>query len=155
MSAIQEKLKKMEVFFDQEEFVVIDNGTGFIKAGFSGQDLPRLIIPTIVGEKIEQIDPSMIQANATDQQEERKSYQYGNEAFKNKLTHTTYQPIERGIIKKDHWEQMKLIWSHIFDELNLETKNVNLLMTDSPFNTKDNRQKMAEIMFEHFKVKSL
>ena len=36
MSSIEEKLKKMEVRFNQEEFVVIDNGTGFIKAGFSG-----------------------------------------------------------------------------------------------------------------------
>jgi actin-related protein len=27
---------------------VIDNGTGFIKAGFSGEDLPRLVIPTVV-----------------------------------------------------------------------------------------------------------
>jgi actin, other eukaryote len=145
----------MEVFFDQEEFVVIDNGTAFIKAGFSGQDLPRLVIPTIMGEKVELIDPSMAQANATDQQEERKSYVYGNEAFAQKSTYTTYQPIERGIIKKDNMEQMRLIWSHIFDELNLETKNVNLLMTDSPFNTKDNRQKIAEIMFDEFKVKSL
>lgn len=52
-SAILEKLKMMEIFFDQEEIVVIDNGTGFVKAGFSGQDLPRLIIPTVVGEHIE------------------------------------------------------------------------------------------------------
>ena len=59
MSAIQEKLKKMEIFFDQEEFLVIDNGTGFVKAGFSGQDLPRLTIPTVVGEHTEQIDPAM------------------------------------------------------------------------------------------------
>lgn len=36
MSAIEEKLKKMDVRFTSEEFVVIDNGTGFIKAGFSG-----------------------------------------------------------------------------------------------------------------------
>lgn len=43
----------MEVRFDQEEFVVIDNGSGYIKAGFSGQDLPRIIMPTVVGEKIE------------------------------------------------------------------------------------------------------
>lgn len=50
---------------------------------------------------------------------------------------------------------MEKMWSHIFDELNLETKNVNVLMTDSPFNKKDNRQQMAEILFEHFKVKSL
>lgn len=49
---------------------------------------------------------------------------------------------------------MILIWQHIFDELNLETKNVNVLMTDSPFNTKNNRTRMAQEMFEHFKVKS-
>ena len=35
-SKIQEKLRNMEIFFDQEEYLVIDNGTGFIKAGFSG-----------------------------------------------------------------------------------------------------------------------
>ena len=56
MSSIEEKLKKMEVRFNQEEFVVIDNGTGYIKAGFSGQDLPRIVIPTAVGEHIEQPD---------------------------------------------------------------------------------------------------
>lgn len=43
----------MEIFFDQEEFVVIDAGTGYIKAGFSGEDLPRVCIPTIIGEKID------------------------------------------------------------------------------------------------------
>lgn len=49
MSAIQERLNKMETVFDRKEFVVIDNGTGFIKAGFSGEDLPRCVIPTVVG----------------------------------------------------------------------------------------------------------
>ena len=36
MTNWEDKLKSMEVRFDQEEFVVIDNGTGYIKAGFSG-----------------------------------------------------------------------------------------------------------------------
>ena len=49
----------MEIFFDQEEFLVIDNGTGFVKAGFSGQDLPRLTIPTVVGEHVEPITEQM------------------------------------------------------------------------------------------------
>ena len=43
MSAIQNRLEKMETFFDQKEVVVIDNGTGFIKAGFAGEDMPRVI----------------------------------------------------------------------------------------------------------------
>ena len=68
MSAIQNRLEKMETFFDQKEVVVIDNGTGFIKAGFAGEDMPRVIyldnilknkcnlfkqviIPTIMGQK--------------------------------------------------------------------------------------------------------
>lgn len=146
----------MEIFFDREEFVVIDNGTGFIKAGFSGQDLPRLIIPTVVGEHTEPIDADMKNSNANDQPEEKKSYEFGNAALNFKETHINSYPIKRGIIKeKQDWENMELIWDNIFNELNLETKNVNVLMTDSPFNPKENRQRIAEIMFEHFKVKSL
>ena len=49
MTAIHDRLKKMEIFFDQKEYLVIDHGTGYIKAGFSGEDLPRLIVPTVVG----------------------------------------------------------------------------------------------------------
>lgn len=58
MSAIQKRLNKMEIAFDQEEFVVLDLGTGFIKAGFSGEDLPRCMIPTSIAEKVIEVDPS-------------------------------------------------------------------------------------------------
>lgn len=152
MSTIEEKLKKMEVRFDQEEFVVIDNGTGFIKAGFSGQDLPRIIIPTVMGEHTETIDAAL---NTNEQQNEKKTYAFGNAAFQNKHTHNMFEPMNRGTINTDmDWDNMEKIWSHIFNELNLETKNVNLLMTDSPFADKDHRQKMAERVFETFRVKS-
>jgi actin len=97
MSQIEEKLKQMEVRFDQEEFVVIDNGSGYIKAGFSGQDLPRIIMPTVIGEKIELIDPNQ-QTASGDQQTEKKTYQYGNQAFNNKGDHTIFEPIRRGQI---------------------------------------------------------
>ena len=47
------------------------------------------------------------------------------------------------------------LWKHIFDELNLDPKNVNVLLTDSPLNSKENKKKMTQIMFEHFRVESL
>ena len=81
MSAIEEKLKKMEVRFNQEEFVVIDNGTGFIKAGFSGQDLPRLIIPTVVGEHIEPVDPGQQNNNMGDDDKPLVTHKFGNDAY--------------------------------------------------------------------------
>ena len=150
MSAIEEKLKKMEVRFNQEEFVVIDNGTGFIKAGFSGQDLPRINIPTAVGEFVESVDQTL--NNGGEEATENISHKVGNAAYQNKDTHTIFEPIKRGII--EDWDKMEIIWDHCFNELSLEPKNVNVLMTDSPFNTKANRTKMAELMFEKFKVKS-
>jgi actin-related protein len=51
---------------------------------------------------------------------------------------------------------MEHLWQHIFEkELNLDPKNMNILLTDSPMNTKEKKQKIAEIMFEKFKVESL
>ena len=41
----------MEIRFDESEVIVVDIGTGFIKAGFSGEDLPRVVIPTVIGER--------------------------------------------------------------------------------------------------------
>ena len=29
--------------------VIIDNGTGYCKAGFSGEGYPQVVIPTVVG----------------------------------------------------------------------------------------------------------
>lgn len=48
----------MEINFDIEDqkFVVVDMGTGFIKAGFSGEDLPRCVIPTVIGEYLVETD---------------------------------------------------------------------------------------------------
>ena len=41
----------MEIRFDESEVIVVDMGTGYIKAGYSGDDLPRVVIPTVIGEK--------------------------------------------------------------------------------------------------------
>lgn len=50
---------------------------------------------------------------------------------------------------------MEKLWTNIFDQLSLEPKNVNVLMTDSPFASKEDRTQMAQIMFDKLQVKSL
>jgi actin-related protein len=82
MSKIESKLREMEIRFDEEECVVIDNGTGFIKAGFSGQDLPRIVMPTCIGEKTEIIDTGITVSTAMHEATtEKKSYAFGNSAL--------------------------------------------------------------------------
>jgi actin, other eukaryote len=44
---------------------------------------------------------------------------------------------------------------YIFEkQMNLDVKSINVLITDSPFNTKRHKQELAEIMLDYFKVKS-
>ena len=49
---------------------------------------------------------------------------------------------------------MERIWDHIFKELNVDPRQINRLMTDSPFAHKKDKQKMCDIVFEKFRVKS-
>jgi actin-related protein len=67
---------------------------------------------------------------------------FGNEAFSNRDNYELSFPIKRGIIEDiDHMETM---WEYIFDkELNLDPKNMDILLTDSPMNTKENKQQIA------------
>ena len=49
--SISKQLEEKEIYFDREEFVVVDMGTGYIKAGFSGEALPRVNIPTVLANQ--------------------------------------------------------------------------------------------------------
>jgi len=97
-SAIEKRLQKMEIRFDQgEEFVVVDMGSGTVKVGFSGEDLPRVVMPTVMGEMKIEIDPA--QSNVPDGARTKILHKYGNEAFLNQKEGDTeggydlYQPM--------------------------------------------------------------
>lgn len=36
---------------DELASLVIDNGSGSVKAGFAGEDAPRVVFPSIIGRK--------------------------------------------------------------------------------------------------------
>lgn len=65
-------------------------------------------------------------------------YAFGNPAFAKRNTHELHLPIQRGLI--EDFDQMEHLWQHIFEkELNLDPKNMNILLTDSPLNTKEKK----------------
>lgn len=50
MTLLINKMKEMETEFDVQEHLVIDLGNATTKIGFSGEDLPRLKIPSVWAE---------------------------------------------------------------------------------------------------------
>ena len=56
----------------------------------------------------------------------------------------------------DNWEQMEKFWhKSIFEYLRADPEEHYMLLTEPPMNTPENREQMAEIMFETFGVPGL
>jgi len=61
--------------------------------------------------------------------------------------------MEHGSVKD--WNEMEHIYRYIFDQLKVNPKEHPILLTEPPLNPVQNRQKLAEMMFETFNVPSL
>ena len=116
--------------------VVIDNGTGYCKAGFSGDKGPRALLRTVVGR------PKANNSN---------DFYVGSLAVEKKGILNLNYPMEHGIITD--WDDMEKVWKHIFsDELKIDPSVHNVLLTEAAMTSKFQREKMVQIMFERFKT---
>ena len=82
-----------------EKSIVIDNGSGVIKAGFSGENQPCVKFPSIVG--VPRSDKQMVGV-------ESKSEYIGDEAQKMRGVLKLSYPIESGIVTS--WDDMEKVW---------------------------------------------
>ncbi|KAK5880532.1 hypothetical protein CesoFtcFv8_023550 [Champsocephalus esox] len=140
-SAIQAQLNMTQQMTDFKTPIVLDTGSGLMKAGFADQDLPNIIFPTIIGmPKYEEIMNGNL---------ERETY-IGHEAQHMRGVLALRHPIKNGIIR--NWDDMEKIWQHTFQQLGVDPDNHPVLLTEAAMNPLGNRQRMVEIMFECFNV---
>lgn len=120
--------------------LVIDNGSQWIKAGFSKDEAPRSMVPSIVGS---------LKHKGVMVGTDNKASFVGAEALKKRGLLDITRPINSGEVTD--WQAMEQVWHHtFFNELQVSPEEQSVLLTEPPVNSFDNRKKALELMFEIF-----
>eukprot|EP01038_Epipyxis_sp_PR26KG_P011319 gene11319-15182_t len=123
--------------------IVCDNGTGFVKVGYAGQNFPTSIFPSMVGRPILRAEESISETV------ELKDIMCGDEAAAVRQTLDIHYPVDNGMVK--NWEDMEHLWNYTFyEKLQIRPSENKILLTEPPLNPKANRERMLEVMFEKY-----
>merc|ERR1711998_502948 len=132
---------KTNTHMSESNNIVIDNGSGVLKAGMGGENTPSVKFPAIVGKP---------RGGAVIGGSNKEEY-IGDEADKLRGVLNVSYPIASGIVKD--WELMNKVWEYCFtNELRIDPTENRIMLTEAPLNPKANREKMTELMFETYQV---
>lgn len=134
-----------DTFDDFQTPIVIDNGSGSIKAGIAGRERPTAVIPSCIGQPKHR----RVMLGAA-----RQEKYFFDESMDNRgLCRITY-PIVNGIIS--NFDDMTLLWQYVYKELiNLPMEEHPVLLTEAPNNPIRNRMRTSQIFFEQCNVPAL
>lgn len=141
--------------------VVLDSGSGSLRAGFSGQGPPPVIIPSIVGRLApvqglgaggRPVDSGRTPSDHTRLQE---AVFVGDEALARPRGELKLRyPVEWGLFTG--WDDLEVLWKYVFqDKLGCEMEVCPLVVAEGGYRVpKVSREKVTELAFETFKVPS-
>lgn len=127
--------------------VIMDNGSGYMKAGFSTDEIPTCTIPALVGRP-------MLRYSECIESFEIKPIMIGDEVIPVRSMLELKHPMKEGIIQDK--DDIELLWRYTLqNKLNVpesEFPDLKVMMTEAPMNPTKNKETMAQILFEKMGV---
>ena len=92
--------------------VVIDNGTGYTKMGYGGNEFPSFVVPTAIASRMDPMSESYLKSKNGI---EDLDFYIGDEAMAHsKLGYQINYPIRSGLI--ENWNNMERLWQRCMFE---------------------------------------
>ena len=129
--------------------IIVDLGSSMIKAGLSGQEKPSIVFPNFLGEMKYQKVGGLLK-------KDEKNEFIGNECLKYMGLIKLKPFINRGEFTS--FDNFTSLFEYILANLDInmaEIKEHPILITEPLLNSKKNREKIAEKLFEEVKIEKL
>ena len=119
--------------------IVVDSGTFSTKAGFSGDETPKLVMRSVVGK---------IEDDATNR------LYFGDDLNVRRDRLALRHPFDdKGLVLD--WNLMESIWDQVFQRLSVNSKEASVLLAEPSDNARIIREKHTELLFEKKGIRSL
>ncbi|KAH8741181.1 actin [Cryptosporidium ryanae] len=130
---------------DREQCIVIDCGSGYMKAGTSNDKSPTCIFPSMVGQYRSRYVP---------EDEDNNPVFVGEEAIAQRKKLSLTFPIDHGHI--DDWTKFEELLNYLFYRgLDIDPLDCSVIITKPPLCSNRHEEKITELMFEMFQTQSL
>jgi len=117
--------------------------------GYAGNSEPNWIIPSVIACHDQNVNQSKGIVGVAD-----LDFHIGDDAMAQSHVYGINYPVRKGQV--DNWGQMERLWAHcIFKYLRCDPEDHYFCLTEPPLNPPENREFLAEVMFESFNVPGL
>eukprot|EP01018_Ginkgo_biloba_P014166 Gb_30963 [translate_table: standard] len=155
---------------DEVSAIVLDLGSHTCKAGYAGEDAPKAVFPSVVGsiEQTVNIDAARVEGDTegaldvkngvkleADKAKSKRKLYVGSQSLGYRRDYMEVIPALKDGIVVD-WDVVDNLWDHAFRErLLIDPKEHPMLLAEPSSNSQQQREGMAELMFEKYKVPAL
>ncbi|MBN3273666.1 ACL6A protein, partial [Polyodon spathula] len=135
---------------DEVGALVFDIGSFSVRAGYAGEDCPKADFPTTVGVLVQ--DDVAMEMDGDKEKKIGKSYFIDtNSLHVPRESMETMSPLKNGMIQD--WDCFQSILDHTYSKHMKSDPHLHpVLMSEAPWNTRAKRERLTELMFEHYNI---
>ena len=141
-----------EKLLDLKNPIIVDIGSGEIKAGFSGEEKPNIVFKNFIGEpKYKKV----LRAFNKESQELNEQY-IGEDSDKYMGIIKLRYPVKHGIFSNE--QDILFIFNYLYSKLGLNSEEIQqhpVLVTEPLLNPYTNREKIANSLFDNLGIPAL